>query len=165
MLCELQCSSGYLARMWPSYVIRDMLVADLMRRHSDYAMPLTAQAKAKLEPETATHFATHVQEPMLDAVLASFDKHSTRWLRFPLLFAMGADTAHRHLFWRAYLRVRAIPVQITTFTEGAPPTVSDEQGPAKYDQLLQLALTLKCPKKLPRTGNTPATSRHIFLGT
>ena len=95
---ELNFSSGFLAQMWPAQVLSDTNTAHLMQEFDDFAMPLTAQAKGKLDKETAAHFTANVQAPMLDAIIATFAKHSTRWLRFPLLFAMGADTTRRNLF-------------------------------------------------------------------
>ena len=141
---ELNFSSGYLARMWPAQVLSDTHMAHLMRGFDDFAMPLTAQAKGKLDKETAAHFTANVQAPMLDAVIATFTKHSTRWLRFPLLFAMGADTTRRNLFWRAVLRISSAPVEICSFTHGTPPEMQD----ITYIDLIELSLSLKCPEKL-----------------
>lgn len=144
---ELGFSSGYLARMWPAQVLNDLGMARLMRRHHDFAMPLTAQAKVQLSPATATHFTSNVQEPMMDAVIATFDKHGTRWLQFPLLLATGADTALRNLFWRGYLRLCKIPVTVSAFTHGTPPAAPS----TVYMQLIEMALDLRCPEKLAET--------------
>ena len=63
---ELNFSSGYLAWMWPAQVLSDTNMAHLMWGFDDFAVPLTARAKGKLDKETAAHFTANVQAPMLD---------------------------------------------------------------------------------------------------
>eukprot|EP00117_Sycon_ciliatum_P044581 scpid18064/ scgid32145/ len=103
---ELQFSSGYLARQWPAKVMLDINIATLMRKHPSFAMPLTDTAKSeKLQKAAQDRLTDHVQKPFLSAITTSLEKHATCWLVFPLLFALGAHSQLRHLFWRAVFRV------------------------------------------------------------
>ena len=85
---------------------------------------------------------------MLDAVIATFAKHSTKWLHFPILFAMGADTTRRNLFWQTVLCISSTPVETCSFSHGTPPEMQD----TTYTDLIELSLSMKCPEKLVGHG-------------
>ena len=145
---ELQFSSGYLARNWPSQVLQDIYLAKLMKEDPEFAMPLTSTAMERnMQPEMASHYRMNVLLPFTSAVLASLEKHGTRWFKFPLFFSMGADTSRRHLFWRAYCRLRGLPVP--PFSPDTFPALPANINKAELCQeLLTAATSLKCPFRL-----------------
>ena len=75
--------------------------------------------------EARDDFATSQQTAMAKHVLKAFENYSMRWLKFPLLFALRADTKRRHLFWSAVLSVLGRAIPITTFTPGMPHQLMD----------------------------------------
>eukprot|EP00117_Sycon_ciliatum_P005381 scpid48283/ scgid9350/ len=149
---ELNFSSGYLARMWPRQVTADINMAQLMLEYPAFALPLTENSKAALNDGDQEIFScTH--KAMFTAVKDALVKHGCRWHHFPLLFASGADTETRHLFWRAVLRVLGNPISnIHTFTHGAMPSVAASQTPqyatSLYSNLVNAALKLKSVEHL-----------------
>ena len=102
---ELGFSCGYLARSWPTRVIQDMRRAEFKTRHPERSLTQTMQAVHLLESSDQERFVNEIMPAFTAAVQDALRKHASRWLQPPLLLCMGASTAHRVYFWRAWLRV------------------------------------------------------------
>ena len=140
---DLGFSSGYLARKWPAQVLHDLHMAKVMNIDPDFAMPLTAASLADLLPDRSQHYRQHVLKPLILAIIGSLEKHGARWFKFPLLFAMGANSSYRPFFWRVWLRVRGLPVDSNT--DGLPWLPDSIDRNTLYRELLSVATSLKCP--------------------
>ena len=147
---ELKFSSGFLARSWPVRVLRDTNMARLMYTQPDFALPLTTAAMQSLPAERHSDFINTAVKPFLDECVKTLNKHGTRWHTFPLLFALGADSDHRHFFWRAVRRVLGLPVDTSVLSGTVPSHLAQYDQPALYSQFVNAATQIKDAHELAK---------------